>query len=80
VTNRKFYRNVIMMEVLSETPLAEMDLGALHEAITTGDCSGRVHWAAEEALDGATAARLLHAQGSDPEFFQIDQDGNDGRR
>ena len=30
-----------------------------------------------EVVDGPTMAKLLLNQGSDPDFFQLDDDGND---
>jgi len=72
----KFYRTIVTVEVLSEQPLKVDDLDDLHHAITTGDCSGKVDFGNSEEVDGPTMAKLLMAQGSDPEFFQLDEHGN----
>ena len=75
---RKFYRAVIQVEVLSEQPFdgKAPNLDALHEAISSGDDSGAVKLVSEEVVDGKRMAELLKAQGSDPSFFQLDADGN----
>lgn len=79
MTSRKFYRNVIQVEILSEDPMdGDLNLENINYAITDGDCSGRVTSVVNnEELDGKRAAELLLEQASDPEFFQIDEFGND---
>lgn len=79
MTIRKFYKTNITLEVMSEEPVDVSGLYELEEVVSrtiTGDYSGRVLNCTEEVLDGAQAARALIEQGSDPEFFQIDKDGN----
>jgi len=71
-----FYKTVVTVTVLSEEPFNEMELADVAYAIGEGDCSGQVEFAPSEKVDGPTMAKLLIAQGSDPEFFQIDADGN----
>ena len=39
--DRKFYRTLIQVEVLSEEPFECESLEDVHDAITTGDCSGK---------------------------------------
>lgn len=76
---RKFFRNIVTVEVLSEDePLQDgLSLAAIEESFTTGDCSaGAVNISVTE-ISGAEAAEGLMAQGSDPEFFRLDEDGND---
>ncbi|DAC71759.1 MAG TPA: hypothetical protein DSN98_08700 [Thermoplasmata archaeon] len=76
--DRKFYRTIYTLEVLSERPIEDLvSLDDLHYMITWGDCSGMTHTEGSEEIDGATAAKLLIKQGSDPEFFMLDEDGND---
>jgi hypothetical protein len=75
---RMFYRTVLKLEVLSQDPIAydEMELADIVEAVTTGDCSGGVERVVlNEEVDGPTMARLLQAQGSDPGFFGLTEDG-----
>ena len=75
---RKFYRTVIHVEVLSEKPLPDgVELESVADAITTGDCSGRVTWDAEEILTGAQAAEALRVQGSDAAFFGLTDAGDE---
>jgi len=55
-----------------------MSLTDIDEAINNGDCSGRVTTIVDnEVKTGKEMAKLLKAQGSDPEFFQLDDEGND---
>jgi hypothetical protein len=75
---RKFYRTVYTVEVLSEEPITvNVDLDDLNYMITDGDCSGKIETNGSDEIDGVTAAKLLMEQGSDPEFFRIDKNGND---
>jgi hypothetical protein len=77
MTERKFYRQVIMVEVLSEEPYNFQSLEGVGHAITSGDCSGTWTVAINETIDAATCAKQLLAQGSDPEFFRITPQGEE---
>lgn len=77
MTDKKFYKTIIQVEVLSEEPFDYNDLSDVHYQITEGDCSGTFKTLSSDELDGKQAADALKAQDSDPEFFQIDEDGND---
>ena len=73
-----FYRTVIQVEVLSQEPLPGLiDLAGIAAEIVDGECSGSVQTISEEAVDGPTMARLLRAQGSDPEFLGLTEDGRE---
>jgi hypothetical protein len=75
---RKFYKTVVTVVVLTEDVPPEYDnLSDLNYLITQGDASGQVTSTASEVLSGKQAAKALQAQGSDPSFFNIDDDGND---
>jgi hypothetical protein len=75
---REFYRTVIHVEVLSEEPYVfNGDLRTVAEDICTGNCSGIARTVLEEQCNGARMAQLLISQGSDPEFFQLDEAGFD---
>jgi|WetSurMetagenome_2_1015567.scaffolds.fasta_scaffold789096_1 hypothetical protein len=76
---RKFYRTVIQVEILSEEPYSmEKDLVSINYDINEGDCSGDVRALVEnQEVDGPQMARLLIAQNSDPEFFNLDSEGKD---
>jgi hypothetical protein len=54
-----------------------MDLGDIAREIADGEYSGNVTQTKAEVIDGATAAKALQEQGSDPEFFRLTEDGND---
>jgi hypothetical protein len=77
MTNRKFYRTLITVEVLSEDPYQFESLSELAYDVDEGECSGKTTIEKTEEIDGETMALLLMAQGSDPEFFRIDDEGND---
>ena len=75
---RKFFRTVVEVEVLSEDVTAEgYSLETIAGEIQLGDWSGRVTFKSAEALTSKQAAEALQAQGSDPEFFSLDREGND---
>lgn len=72
-----YHRTIIRVEVLSEGPYEfDGDLAKIHDDITDGDCSGTAHVEKTEEVDGPTMTRLLIAQGSDPGFFNLDENGN----
>jgi hypothetical protein len=78
MTERNFYRTVIHVEVLSEEPYVfSGNLVDVANDISSGDCSGVARTIHEEKCNGAKMAQLLLAQGSDPEFFMLDEQGND---
>jgi hypothetical protein len=74
---RKFYKTVIQVEVLSEEPFEYNDLSDVHEQITYEYCSGRYSTVEVKTLTGRQAAKALLGQGSEPEFFLIDENGED---
>ena len=45
--------------------------------IVEGDCSGKVECTNAVTLNGKKTAKALIEQGSDPEFFQLDENGDD---
>lgn len=73
---KKFYRTVVTVTVLSENPLGDdLGLGALEYAITEGDCSGVLERTSEVGVDAKAMASLLLEQGSDPSFFGLHEYG-----
>jgi len=76
---RKFYRTVVSIEILSEDePYGDgRTLEDIGYAITEGHCSGKITTASEAEVTAPEMAKLLVAQGSDPEFFQLDENGNE---
>ena len=77
MTNRKFYKTMIIVEVLSEERYSPESIEGIARDITEGDCVG--DWDAEtsEEVDGRRMADLLREVGSEPGFFQLDDEGND---
>jgi hypothetical protein len=77
-SKRLFHKRVIRVTILSEEPLDDnMTLSDVEDAIITGDCSGEVNWGNDLVLDSKRTVRALKAQGSDPGFFQLNDDGSD---
>lgn len=81
MTERKFHKQTIVFEVLSEDPLSGYEtLNDLFHMTTTGDCSGRTISSTHEEIDGKTAADTLYEHGSEPEFFRLNDEGDDKNR
>lgn len=80
-SKRKFYRTVFHYEVLSEEPIEDIGNISLEDIdyeCRVGSYSGAFYGEVEYSeLTGSEMARALQAQGSDPEFFQLDKEGND---
>jgi len=77
-SKRKFHKTVLTVTVLSEEPISpDIDLADVAHEIIEGDWSG--DWGITEAqeVDAKTIAKLLREQGSDPEFFGINDEGDD---
>ncbi len=75
---RRFHKTVIQIEILSEDPYPDgKSLQDIAYDIEDGEYSGRIHRVSSEELDGPAMADALEKQGSDPEFFRLDQDGVD---
>lgn len=72
----KFYKNTFTIVVLSETPLDGGSLGSIEELVDNGPCVLLSNTQRERAVTGKTMANLLLAAGSEPEFFNLDDQGN----
>ena len=77
MSTRKFYKTVIKVTVLSEESFTYNNLADVHNAITNGDCSGAHSTVSVAELSGKDVVKALQAQGSDPCFFQLKEDGED---
>lgn len=76
--SRKFYKTTFTIEVLSEEPLGdELTLSQIDYAITEGPCVGFTLLNRQEELTSKQMADALYEAGSDPGFFQLDDDGNE---
>lgn len=76
-SSRKFYRRKITIIVLSDEPYEVEDLADIAHDIVHGNQSGAWEMEDNEEISGPEMATALAAQGSDPEFFQLDKHGND---
>lgn len=76
--SKVFYKTTIVVTVLSEEPLPnDISLAGVAHSITEGDNSGEWEIANLEPLNGKETAAALIAQGSDPGFFQLTDNGED---
>ena len=78
MTTRKFYKQRFTLVVLSEEPIPHEAsiVEIVHEAIEGGYSASDDRGPCVE-INGRQAAKALMAQGSVPEFFEIDLKGND---
>jgi hypothetical protein len=76
-SERKFYRAIVQYEILSEEPIGAMSLSDIEYETTDGHMSGHFLETKHEELDSVQMAAALQNQGSDPEFFQLDESGQD---
>ncbi len=78
MTDRKFHRTTITIEVLSEEAIPDgMDLEKIASECTDGAWTMRTLKYKEVELNGHQAAANLLRQGSDPSFFQLTSKGED---
>jgi hypothetical protein len=79
MAKKTIYRSVIKFEILSDEPIPdEMTLGELHDECDFGSYSGIHGYISQnKPIKGIKAVHLIKAQGSDPEFFGMDENGND---
>lgn len=75
---KQIYRSVFQLEVLSEYPIEdEEDMKALYDDTINGDYSGKTTTIIlNQVLTGMEAVKITQEQGSDPEFFNMDINGN----
>lgn len=74
---KKFFKTTITIEILSEKKYNSTDLETIAYDITDGDCSGKIEVTKYEELTPQETAKELLAQGSDPEFFGLNIEGED---
>jgi len=78
MTERKFYKTIIKVEVLSEEPIPDtLSLEEIAREAVNGDYSFTYDRKHEQLLNGVETARELQKQGSDPSFFNLTDDGED---
>lgn len=76
---KKLYRTVIQYEIISDEPYEGENLDEIVHETYNGSWSGEMKDAAvlNEELIGKKAVDAVKNQGSDPEFFFMDNGGND---
>lgn len=72
----KYFRTVVEIVVLSEDIPWDGELADLAYAISDGGCSGEMKVKSEE-VSPKRMAELLQSQGSEPRFFQLDENGHE---
>jgi hypothetical protein len=80
MAKKPIYKHVITVEVLTDEPtdLSAMTLSGIAEEITDGGWSGIMTVdQGNIKLVGKKAVEAVKAQGSDPEFFRLDNKGNE---
>lgn len=78
MTTKKFHKKTITLEFLSEEPIPEgMDVANMVYEAQEGDYVMQEKDETDTELTGKEAADLLTEFGSQPEFFGLDDDGND---
>lgn len=78
MAKKTLYKTVFTVEVLSEEPLPDgMTLTSIDEEITEGHSSGAFKETKSVTISGKEAVEAVKAQGSDPSFFQMDEEGNE---
>ena len=77
--SKKIYRTIFRYEVLTEEPIEQPSLSDILYMCTEGHASGAflADEKTNEELTGKEAVKIIQAQGTDPEFFLLDEDGND---
>lgn len=80
MSKRKFYEHAISFIVLSEESHIGNDLRAIIDGAETGDLSRSDHAHTIREVDAVEIAKLLIAQGSDPEFFGVNENGEEIER
>ena len=74
---RKYYKTMIVFEVLSEIPVDNWTLSELIEETTDGAFSGKQVSRTTTELNAAGAALALRRHGSDPDFFGLGEDDDE---
>jgi hypothetical protein len=76
-SKRKFYKTTIQITILSEEPYSPDSIENIIEDITIGGCSGAWEIQQTDILNAKQMAVELKNQASDPEFFNINEKGED---
>jgi len=76
---KPIFRSIIQIEIISDAPIPDgMSLDDINYQITEGDYSGKIETTIDnQKLYGKTAVNAIINQGSDTDFFGIDDEGNE---
>lgn len=80
MSKKILYRTVIKLELLSEEPIPDgLPISEIVREANEGDYSMRSIYmtSSNNTIKGKAAANCVIAQGSDPEFFGMDEQGNE---
>ena len=78
MTDRKFHKRLLTIEVLSEEPIPEgMEVEDIIIEAKEGGYSMRIASDTETELNGEEAAKALAVQGSSSDFFSLTESGED---
>ena len=74
--SNKFFRTTITVEILSEGEFGEgSSLEQIAWTINEGDCVGRLTYTSADEVTPKEMADALHEYGSEPGFFELNDDG-----
>ncbi len=77
-SKRQFHRYEILIRVLTEDPIpSSMSLKDIIDEATTGGYNMSLERKVGTQINGPVAAKYLKSQGTEPEFFNLDSEGND---
>ena len=79
MAKKTIYKSVIIFEVLSDEPISDnMLLSEMANECNTGDFSGIHEFKIlNQPIKGIKAAKAVMKQGSSPDFFQMDENGDE---
>ena len=78
MAKKTIYKTIIRVEVLSDSPIGDVDMQTIVNETENGDWSGKNYTVIQDKpLTGKKAVDAVLEQGSDTEFFQMDEDGNE---
>lgn len=79
-SKRKFYKHRIVVEYLSDRPMPPdgLNLSEVDYETDQGECVGDIRReVVNEEISAKECARLLLAYGSQPDFFMLNEEGED---
>ena len=75
---KKIYKTIVQVEILSDEPYIVGSIDDIARDISSGGESGYSEVIEDRIeLSGKKAVKEIKKHGSDPEFFSMDEDGNE---